>query len=191
MYIQYVLHIKLFFYLLIKLEERILLNKKKLLLRNLPKMSSDTSKASVAASSASTAPSGPPPISLDCGRANTGVWLVKVPNYLAKKWTEAPENSEVGMIQRITQTKFENFYACMLVISIKFRNIFDRGVGNIKPKQEVVFHLNEALGQTATIKIGNTTLEQKIPLAHKFLMTPLGSQDIYILRQSEENSKGG
>jgi hypothetical protein len=54
----------------------------------------------------------------------------------------------------------------------------------------VAFHLNEALGQTATLKIGNSTLEQKVPLEHKFMMTPLGTQDVFILRQAEEAGHG-
>ena len=47
---------------------------------------------------------GPVPVPLDCSKAATGLWLVKVPKYLAIKWSEAPENAEVGRI-RITQTK--------------------------------------------------------------------------------------
>jgi hypothetical protein len=46
------------------------------------------------------------PTTVDCSRADTGVWLVKVPKYLARKWTEAPDNSEVGVI-RITQSKYK------------------------------------------------------------------------------------
>lgn len=105
---------------------------------------------------------------VDCSRAATGVWLVKVPNYLAKKWNEAPENSEVGVI-RITQSKMPQ---------------------SPKPKQEVVFLLNETLSKSAKLgPDGKVVGEEIVPLEHKFLMTPLGSQDMYILKQSEENSK--
>ena len=45
-----------------------------------------------------------PPLPLDCVNSNSDVWLVKVPKYLAKKWNEAPDGSEVGKI-RITGTK--------------------------------------------------------------------------------------
>jgi hypothetical protein len=45
------------------------------------------------------------PLPLNTSIAACGVWLVKVPNYLAKKWNEAPSNSDVGVI-RITQSKF-------------------------------------------------------------------------------------
>lgn len=105
------------------------------------------------------------PTSLDCSKASNGVWLVKVPKYLAKKWNEASDNTDVGVI-RITQSK----------------------VGP-KPVQEVVFHLNEQLGKTVSIKIGNKTLEEPVPLEHKFVMTPFGSQAVYILKQSEETGK--
>ena len=50
--------------------------------------------------------------------------------------------------------------------------------------------MNESLGQSVNIKIGDKTIEEKIPLEHKFLMTPLGSQAVYILKQSEEQAKG-
>lgn len=44
------------------------------------------------------------PTTLDCSKASTGVWLVKVPKYLATKWNEAQDNTDVGVI-RITQSK--------------------------------------------------------------------------------------
>jgi hypothetical protein len=59
-----------------------------------------------------------------------------------------------------------------------------------KPKQDVAFHLNEALGNTTVNQIGNKTVEQKIPFEHNFMMAPLGSQMIYILSQGEENGHG-
>lgn len=126
-----------------------------------------------------------PPVHLDNSKASVGVWLVKVmnipisnlmiilhdiipylfqvPKYLAKKWNEAPDNAEVGRI-RITQSRTE--------------------------KKEVAFHLNEALGQTVTIKVGDKEFDEKIPLEHKFITTPLGSQDVYIMKQQEEGAKG-
>ncbi len=64
--------------------------------------------------------------------------------------------------------------------------IFYERSSSPRPKQEVVFHLNENLAKTT--KSGEK--EEKIPLEHKFVMTPLGSQAMYILKQSEENSKG-
>lgn len=59
-----------------------------------------------------------------------------------------------------------------------------------KPKQEVVFHLNESLGKSVSSKIGEKVVEEKVPAEHKFVMTPLGNQALYILKQSEEASKG-
>ena len=60
-----------------------------------------------------------------------------------------------------------------------------------KPKQEVGFLLNETLSKSAKLgPDGKVVGEEIVPLEHKFLMTPLGSQDMYILKQSEENSKG-
>jgi hypothetical protein len=69
---------------------------------------------------------------------------------------------------------------------IKKLNVIFIRSASPRPKQEVVFHLNEVLAKTT--KSGEK--EEKIPLEHKFVMTPLGSQAVYILKQSEENSKG-
>lgn len=102
-----------------------------------------------------------PPVHLDNTKAAVGVWLVKVPKYLAKKWNEAPDNAEVGRI-RITQSNMG---------------------------REVAFHLNEQLGQTVTIKVGDKSFDEKIPLEHKFITTPLGSQDVFVLKQQEEGAK--
>ena len=33
-------------------------------------------------------------------------------------------------------------------------------------------------------------VEEKIPFEHKFVTTPLGSQNVFILKQTDENSKG-
>jgi hypothetical protein len=59
-----------------------------------------------------------------------------------------------------------------------------------KPKQEVVFLLNESLSRSVKQTAGERKVEETVPTEHKFVMAPLGSQDVYILKQSEENSKG-
>lgn len=41
-----------------------------------------------------------------------------------------------------------------------------------------------------TIKVGDKEFDEKIPLEHKFITTPLGSQDVYIMKQQEEGAKG-
>ena len=58
-----------------------------------------------------------------------------------------------------------------------------------KSVQEVAFHLNESLGKTVSIKVGNSTLEQPVPVEHKFVMTPFNNQSVYILKQTEEGGK--
>lgn len=40
---------------------------------------------------------------LDLSNAGRGVWLVKVPKYIAQKWSKAPSNMDVGKL-RITKT---------------------------------------------------------------------------------------
>lgn len=83
-----------------------------------------TSKGGASATTSTSTPAAPPtlvPTPLDCSKANTGVWLVKVPKYLARKWIDAPENSEVGVI-RITQSKFALLH--LFLISIKLNDVF-------------------------------------------------------------------
>lgn len=36
---------------------------------------------------------------LDLSNAGRGVWLVKIPKYIATKWEKAPGNSEVGKLK--------------------------------------------------------------------------------------------
>lgn len=46
--------------------------------------------------------SAPPPHverDLDLSNAGRGVWLVKVPKYIANKWEKAPGNIEVGKLK--------------------------------------------------------------------------------------------
>ena len=42
---------------------------------------------------------------LDLSNAGRGVWLVKVPKYIANKWEKAPGNIEVGKL-KITKYVF-------------------------------------------------------------------------------------
>jgi hypothetical protein len=57
---------------------------------------------------------------------------------------------------------------------------------NSQVKQEVVFQLNQSLA-SGTLTKGE---EEKVPVEHKFDMTALGSQTMYILKQGEDNGKG-
>jgi transcription initiation factor TFIIF subunit beta len=36
---------------------------------------------------------------LDLSNANRGVWLVKVPKYVANRWEKAPSDMEVGKLK--------------------------------------------------------------------------------------------
>lgn len=46
---------------------------------------------------------------LDLSNAGRGVWLVKVPKYIANKWEKAPGNIEVGKL-KITKYVFKCNY---------------------------------------------------------------------------------
>jgi transcription initiation factor TFIIF subunit beta len=113
-----------------------------------------------------TSTPGPPQTSVDISRATAGVWLVKVPGYLSKKWKEASNDTEVGLV-RITQTKTQ--------------------LKSVKP--EVEFFLNEKISQNIKPdggEDGGPSVEQ-LPIEHKFAMTPMGTrQDVYILRQQPD-----
>lgn len=59
------------------------------------------SAASAASSGANKPTSGLPSIDkeLDLSNAGRGVWLVKVPKYIANKWEKAPGTIEVGKLK--------------------------------------------------------------------------------------------
>jgi len=96
---------------------------------------------------------------VDCSFSGKGLWLVKVPKYLAEKWNNASAqgNLEVGRI-RITQPQAPS------------------------EKQDVVFHLNQNVAKSGSS-------DKPCPTEHQFEMTSLGDQTIYILKQDEEPQK--
>lgn len=53
---------------------------------------------------------------LDLGHADRGVWLVKVPKYIANKWDRAPGNIEVAKL-RITKYVFQFYFTWLLILS--------------------------------------------------------------------------
>lgn len=36
---------------------------------------------------------------MDLTNSGRGVWLIKVPKYIANKWKRAPENSDIGKLK--------------------------------------------------------------------------------------------
>ncbi|KAH7961872.1 hypothetical protein HPB52_012980 [Rhipicephalus sanguineus] len=64
---------------------------------------------------------------VDCSNAARGVWLVKVPKYIASRWSKAPPMSEAGRLRITKQT--------ILKASQPVRQVkqLDRIVQNYKP----------------------------------------------------------
>uniref|UniRef100_A0A8C7YPI5 General transcription factor IIF subunit 2 n=1 Tax=Oryzias sinensis TaxID=183150 RepID=A0A8C7YPI5_9TELE len=104
-------------------------------------------------------------VDLTGAKLNTGVWLVKVPKYLAQQWAKATGRGEVGKLR----------------ISKK---------GNLG-KPEVSFTLNEEL----TIIEGIEDKTVSAPRDHPFTMQSVGGQMLAVFTesssgQSEERSDG-
>ncbi|KAF5290776.1 hypothetical protein FQA39_LY14619 [Lamprigera yunnana] len=76
---------------------------------------------------------------LDLSNANRGVWLVKVPKYIANRWEKAPGDIDVGKL-KISRPYADNCYMKLKLESIRKASVpvrqvkhLDRIVQNYKP----------------------------------------------------------
>ncbi|KAI0217027.1 General transcription factor IIF subunit 2 [Lamellibrachia satsuma] len=100
---------------------------------------------------------------LDLSGAARGVWLVKVPKYLAEEWKNAPPNADVGKLSITTASTPGG-------------------------KPEVVFSLDETSSKTTTAGGGVTSSKPAVPKYHKFVLTGIVNQNLYVL--ATEMSEG-
>ncbi|XP_053917211.1 general transcription factor IIF subunit 2 isoform X2 [Cuculus canorus] len=87
-------------------------------------------------------------------KQNTGMWLVKVPKYLAQQWNKASGRGEVGKL-RITKTQ---------------------------GRSEVSFTLNEELASISDI--GGKPASVSAPREHPFLLQSVGGQTLIVFTES-------
>lgn len=99
---------------------------------------------------------------LDLANANRGVWLVKVPKYIADRWSTAPDNMEVGKL-RIVRRKD----AQKPVVSFSLDDAVVAARADSKTSRE---------HQLAT---GST--DKLIPKEHKFVVSGVAAQTLAIL----------
>ncbi|XP_061548115.1 general transcription factor IIF subunit 2-like isoform X1 [Phycodurus eques] len=89
-------------------------------------------------------------------KQSKGVWLVKVPKYLAQQWDKATENGEVGKIT----------------------------IEKKKGKTQVCFSLNDEL--TAMGAVGENDSLLQAPREHPFTMNSLGGQTMAVFSQGDK-----
>ncbi|MBN3295056.1 general transcription factor IIF subunit 2 isoform X2 [Amia ocellicauda] len=96
-------------------------------------------------------------VDLTGAKQNTGVWLVKVPKYLAQQWAKATGRGEVGKLR----------------------------IGKNQGKAEVSFTLNEEL--TTITEIGEKATSVKAPRDHPFTMQSVGGQTLGVFTESSSD----
>ncbi|KAL8580933.1 hypothetical protein ACOMHN_039633 [Nucella lapillus] len=105
---------------------------------------------------------------IDVTAAGRGVWLVKVPKYLAEKWEKQGSASDVGKL-RITRPKYAHYVGKLRITRSK--------VGSQKP--DVVFTSNEGI-------MNHDGPPTAIPRHHKFALTGVSSQNLVVYSQSQQ-----
>ncbi|XP_053561470.1 general transcription factor IIF subunit 2 [Bombina bombina] len=93
-------------------------------------------------------------LDLSGAKQNTGMWLVKVPKYLAQQWMKATGRGEVGKLR----------------------------IGKNQGKTEVSFTLNEDLASIQDI--GGKPAAVSAPREHPFLLQSVGGQTLTVFTES-------
>ncbi|XP_053212472.1 general transcription factor IIF subunit 2-like [Panonychus citri] len=103
---------------------------------------------------------------LDILNASRGVWLVKVPKYMANEWESAPSMAELGRLK-----------------------ITNRGAG-IKP--EIFFDLSKDVMERAKAKSGTTSNDVNIPKEHQFVISDISHQHLAVFSHpTDDKSTNG
>ncbi|XP_061923460.1 general transcription factor IIF subunit 2-like isoform X2 [Entelurus aequoreus] len=98
-------------------------------------------------------------VNLAGAKQSNGVWLVKVPKYLAQQWDKATENGEVGKIT----------------------------IGKKQGKTKVCFSLNEEL--TTLGAVGEKDAPVQVPRDHPFTMNSVGGQTMAVFSQGDQGDQ--
>ncbi|XP_019737965.1 general transcription factor IIF subunit 2-like [Hippocampus comes] len=96
-------------------------------------------------------------VNLTGAKQSKGVWLVKVPKYLAQQWDKATEKGEVGKLT----------------------------IGKKQGKTQVSFSLNEEL--TTIGAVGESESPLQVPREHPFTMNSLGGQTMAVFSQGDKD----
>ncbi|KAI5625962.1 general transcription factor IIF subunit 2 isoform 1, partial [Silurus asotus] len=98
-------------------------------------------------------------VDLTGAKQNTGVWLVKVPKYLAQQWAKAPGRGEVGKLR----------------------------IGKNQGKAEVSFTLNEDL--TTIEGMGEKASMVRAPREHPFTLQTVGGQTLTVFTETSSGKE--
>ncbi|XP_063067918.1 general transcription factor IIF subunit 2 isoform X2 [Engraulis encrasicolus] len=98
-------------------------------------------------------------VDLTGAKQNTGVWLVKVPKYLAQQWAKASGRGEVGKLR----------------------------IAKNQGKTEVAFTLNEELTTLENKGEGKTAGMVAVPREHPFTMQTVGGQTLAVFTETSSD----
>ncbi|KAK3569262.1 hypothetical protein QTP86_026589 [Hemibagrus guttatus] len=112
-------------------------------------------------------------VDLTRAKQNTGVWLVKIPKYLAQQWGKASGRGEVGKL-KITKIFITSFH--------NLPPTFTRQQG----KTMVSFNLNEELSLVE--HSGEKTMSVRAPTEHPFTMQSVGGQTLAVFTETSSGS---
>ena len=115
---------------------------------------------------------------LDCSNAGRGVWLVKLPKYIAKKWLQGKNFRYV--------LKFLFLSALFWLLFFYFLASSDVDVGKLK----IVKYPGQK--SQVSLSLSDTTLQidpdEKIPKEHRFDVTAVNKQTLGVFSQNLSKS---
>jgi len=110
---------------------------------------------------------------LDLTNNHRGVWLVKVPKYIADRWESAEPHATVGTVKLIKRTGGKSD------ITFKLDDKIVAARPDIIPGQNVSLNNNNTKAMPSGIAKISTT-QQQIPKDHKFVVSTMSSQHLAV-----------
>jgi len=119
---------------------------------------------------------------LDLSNSNRGVWLVKVPKYIADRWESVEPNATVGKV-KLSKKPGEK-----PVITL---SLDDQIVAERVETQPSKNGNSKATSKISASGISNlSTTQQEIPKEHKFVVSNIASQHVAIFSHTAGHSAG-
>jgi transcription initiation factor TFIIF subunit beta len=118
---------------------------------------------------------------LDIENASRGVWLVKVPKYMASKWEKASAMSEIG---RLKITKGIGGKPEILF------DVADAIINDTKPSTSTVTKVdNSKVDKSGLVSLSKPKAPIKIPKEHRFAISDIAHQRLAIFSHSNDKGK--
>jgi transcription initiation factor TFIIF subunit beta len=119
---------------------------------------------------------------LDLSNCNRGVWLVKVPKYIADRWESVEPNATVGKVKLAKRPGEKP----LITLSLD-----DKIVAERNDTQNAKNGASNGSVKSVTSGISNiSTTQQKIPKDHKFVVSTISSQHMAVFSHTAGTSAG-